>query len=83
MCCLIVLVGIPFIVLIDILKSLSRSLRDINETISDGAPLSALITWTSVILFILFPMFMIPLLWFFDYKSRRKRMWSDVITFLK
>ena len=83
MCCLIVLVGIPFVVLIDILKSLSRSLRDINEIISDGAPSSALITWTSVILFILFPMFMIPLLWFFDYKSRRKRMWSDVIMFLK
>ena len=83
MCCLIVLVGIPFVVLIDILKSLSRSLRDINEIISDGAPFSALKTWTSVILFILFPMFMIPLLWFFDYKNRRKRMWSDVITFLK
>lgn len=83
MCCLLVLVGIPFVVLIDILKSLARSLRDINEIILDGAPFSALRAWTSVILFILFPMFMIPLLWFFDYKSRRKRMWSDVITFLK
>lgn len=83
MCCLLVLVGFPFVVLIDLLKSLSRSFRDINEIVLDSAPFSALIAWSSLILFILFPMVVIPVLWFFDYKSRRKRMWSDVITFLK
>ena len=83
MCCLIVLVGFPFVVLIDLLKSLYRSLREINETILDDAPFSALITWSSLILFILFPMFMIPLLWFFDYKNRRKHMWSDIFPFRK
>lgn len=81
LCCLLVLVVFPFLVFTDLLKSLCRSLQEINETVLDGAPFSPLIAWSSLILFILFPIFMIPLLWFFDYKNRRKRMWSDFLPF--
>ena len=79
--CLFFLVRIPFAMFVGMVKGLCRSIQDINENLLEYTPYPALITWIFLILFMLFPIFMIPFIWFALYKTNEDFKWSDILPF--
>ena len=79
--CLFFLVRIPFVMFVGMVKGLCRSIQDINENLLEYTPYPALITWIFLILFMLFPIFMIPFIWFALYKTNEDFKWSDILPF--
>lgn len=81
--CFLVLVRIPFAMFIGMVKGLCRGLQEINEDILPTEKYPALLIWLFLILFMLFPIFMIPFVWFCSYKAHGDLKWSDVLPFRK
>lgn len=81
--CFLFLVRIPFAMFIGMVKGLCRSLQEINEDILPTGKYPALLIWLCLILFMLFPIFMIPFVWFCFYTAHEDLKWSDILPFRK
>lgn len=71
------LIGIPLVLFVGILNGLCESIQNIDKLLQESFPSSIL--FFILILFMLFPFFMIPLFCFLLYKRNKKITWHDFI----
>ena len=71
------LIGIPLVLFMGILNGLCESIQDIGKFLQESFP--SFILFFGLILFMLFPFFMIPLFCYNLYKRNKKLTWHKII----